>query len=70
MNYLSKDQNWADETTIYWFEEECSGEIYDIADNNGFIKPLDCDGTPIEGDDYLVNKLLTECVITEEMRAE
>ena len=46
MNYLSKDQNWADETTIYWFEEEYFGEIYGMADNNGFLKPLDCDGTP------------------------
>ncbi len=44
--YLGKDQNWADETTIYWFSVDC--ENYGIAYNNGKTKLLDCDGCPVE----------------------
>jgi len=69
MKYSSKDQNYQDETTIYWFKDE-SNVFYGIADCNGKLTALDCDGMPIDYNNYLRDKVLSECVITEEMKAE
>jgi len=69
MNYQTKDQNSADETTIYWFRDDES-ELYGIADCNGKLTALDCDGMPIDYNENLRDKVLSECVITEEMRVE
>ena len=59
VEYNGKDQNWQDETTIYWFtlngkdygtEIRFSDSVYGLADNNGDTTLLDCDGCPmVEG---------------------
>lgn len=69
-NYIAKDQNQQDETTVYWFnvnhsDDDLSGE-YAVADNNGFKRLLDCDGCPCT-DDHHFNEILESCVITDEM---
>ena len=69
MNYISKDQNRADQTTIYWFENEES-EVYGISDCNGETTAIDCDGCPVDYNEVLKNKILESCVITDEMIAE
>ena len=59
VEYNGKDQNWQDETTIYWVtlngEDYGTGitfndSKYGLADNNGNISALDCDGCPIVED--------------------
>lgn len=67
MEYQTKDQNFADGTTIYWFKDG-EGELYGVADCNGRLTALDGDGMPIDYNDYLRDKVLNECVITEEMK--
>ena len=69
MKYLTKDQNWTDATTIYWFEDS-NGETFGISDCEGEKTALDCDGHPIDCNEQLKNRVLNECVITDEMIAE
>lgn len=72
--FTTKDQNYQDETTIYWFEitESSStwigmGEIYGVADCNSELTILDCDGCPV-GQEYqeILKNVLN---ITDEMIA-
>lgn len=70
--FTTKDQNYQDETTIYWFEimESSStwigqGEIFGVSDCNGELTILDCDGCPV-GQEYH-EKLKSVLIITEEM---
>lgn len=69
--YTTKDQNHADETTIYWFEitEENSrmeaGETFGASDCNGEITYVDCDGCPVCPEDEQILKNIL--VITQEM---
>lgn len=59
VEYNGRDQNWQDETTIYWFilngKDYGTGvtfdnSIYGLADNNGDITLLDSEGYPIVKD--------------------
>ena len=68
--YISKDQNSNDETTNYWFkvvhsDNDLSG-VYGVADNNGNIRLLDCDGCLCTNDHHF-HEILDHCVITDEM---
>ena len=59
VEYNGKDQNWQDETTIYWFTLDGKdygtgftfhNSVYGVADSNGNTSILDCDGCPmVEG---------------------
>lgn len=44
--FLTKEQDWQNETTRYWFL--VNGENYCIADNNGDLTLLDSEGYPID----------------------
>ena len=58
--YTTKDQNWNDETTTYWFDVD--GETYGVVDAGHDGKSVvDCDGVP--SDDYTADQF----EITEEM---
>ena len=46
INFIEKDQDWANETTRYWFDVD--GTNYCIADQNGDLTLLDDEGFPIE----------------------
>ena len=57
VEYNGKDQNGQDETTIYWFtlngKDYKTGITFDdskyaLADNNGNLAILDCDGCPMD----------------------
>jgi len=45
MRFLTKDQNLADETTVYWFDVD--GEEFGVSDCNGEKTVVDCDGCPV-----------------------
>jgi len=49
IKFVEKDQNWQEETTVYWFE--VGAETYAISDNYGILSMLDCDGCPINETD-------------------
>lgn len=40
----SKDQNWTDGTTTYWFDVD--GETYGVVESEGQRTVVDCDGAP------------------------
>ena len=74
--YESKDQNWTDEQTIYWFYVE--GEGADIDDgllgvvegrNAGIV---DDEGAPMEGTycEHTIRTIRGALIVTNEMRAE
>lgn len=67
MNYqhFTTDQNFADETTIYWFKG--NGETYGVSDCHGYQTIVDCDGCPVNTDDAVNVHLLTDLVVTNEM---
>lgn len=69
--YISKDQNFQDETTIYWFDVEFSmypegSGTYGVFHNHekGL---LDCDGAPLNMSDPVPAAIFDACVITDEM---
>lgn len=69
MKYKTKDQNWADQTTTYWFENE-DGEMFGIVEGGHDSDVIDCDGMPIDYNEQLKNTVKEQCIVTEEMRAE
>ena len=62
ITYESKDQNYQDETTIYWFNVD--GELWGISDTNGERKLVDFENYPYD-DSQLFDELSN--MITEEM---
>lgn len=78
VNYISKDQNFNNETTIYWFEidgtdygseKTFDNETFGVADCNGHLAVVDNDGCPVLND-YIEMVVLRECKITDEMIGE
>ena len=68
-NYLSKDQNWQDETTIYWFE--CSGEfegLYGVAESCGELSIVDNECVPLDEGNYDYRKLSDVLIVSDMMR--
>lgn len=74
-NYISKDQNFQNESTTYWFildgmdygtEKTFESETFGIVDCNGKKSVVDVDGAPV-ANEYTVAIVLRECKITEEM---
>jgi len=70
--FTGKDQNWQDETTIYWFSVESmdyrieSGG-YGIADNSGTLTPVNSDGSPIDYNEHEAVAVLSLCQINDDM---
>lgn len=61
--YISKDQNWNDGTTTYWFD--VNGETYGVVDAGYDAKAVvDCDSVPTT--DFITDNF----EITEEMIAD
>jgi hypothetical protein len=61
IKFIDKEQDWANETTRYWFDVE--GDEYCIADQNGEFTLLDSDGCPTlnsQADQYLFKALMVK----------
>ena len=78
VNFNGKDQNWMNETTVYWFEIDGTDygtektfdcQMFGIADCNGHLTVVDIEGYPVLNE-YVVNIVLRECKITDEMIME
>ena len=80
MKYFSKDNNYSDGSTTYWFEVEESaaeylstinalaGDVYGISDCSGFLTVVDDESYPIGGNEFVCDYLLSNCVITDEIK--
>ena len=66
VTYLSKDQNWADESTTYWFDID--GETWGVVESCGESSIVDCDGCPDNQSTEIESALLG--AVTDEMRME
>ena len=64
--FITADQNWQDETTIYWFDMD--GEMYGMVEGEG-AGAVDCDGCPIDYNDALRAEVERNCIVTDEIRA-
>ena len=65
--YISKDQNWANESTTYWFEFD--GAEVGVVESGSETYPVDHNSQPIENEN-LEAQIMAACVVTDEMRAE
>lgn len=71
--YTSKDQNWQEHQTIYWFDvedDEGELEIFGICEDDMGARPLDEDGCPIDYNELLASRVMDNCIVTDEMRSE
>ena len=64
--YHSKDQNWMNGSTTYWFDID--GELYGVVEGEG-AGVVDSDGHPIDYNDDLRSDVERSCTVTDEMRA-
>ena len=72
--YAGKDNNYGDQTTVYWFDVDFGDEdsgMFGVVESGGYQTFVDCDGCPIGGlsCEYAVRHLLEQAV-TDAMRAE
>jgi len=77
--YLTKDQNWQDETTIYWFEltgtdygtgVEFDGQTFGVAESGPDSMIVNADGAPLVDGDHEEIAVRKHCLVTDELRAE
>lgn len=71
--YTGKDQSWQDQQTVYWFEvenDEGETETFGICENDTGAHPLDADGAPIDYNELLGRRVISACVVTDEMRTQ
>ena len=64
--YISKDQNWNDGTTTYWFDVD--GTEYGIVQDGPDAYPVDYNSLPI-ANEHEASKIIESCVVTDSMRA-
>lgn len=65
--YISKDQNYQNEQTIYWFDVD--GEQYGVSEQSHSISVVDCDGFPVNTQDGKNAELgCLPCFVNDTMR--
>jgi len=76
--FIEKDQNWQNETTIYWFELsgedqgteiEFDGETFGIAESGPDSCVVDSEGFPLTEGDHQTIAVRNTIEVTDEMRA-
>ena len=70
--FISKDQNFQDEQTIYWFNVEGTKNndedgVWGVFQSGGETGLVDCDGCPCNTDDSHIAEVFRACDVTEEM---
>jgi len=66
--FISKDQNWQNESTTYWFKLD-DGDVYGVCESGGTDAVLDADGCPLTEGDGLTIAVRRACVVTDELRS-
>lgn len=68
--FIGADQNWAEETTIYWFriegDSDLAGKEFGIAESGPMSTVVDSDGAPLDYSDR--RRVAAACVVTDELR--
>lgn len=79
VEFKSKDQNWQQESTTYWFEltgsdegtgREFDGDVFGVVESGKDSKIVDCDGCPLTAGDAQEIAVKRHAAVTAEMRAE
>lgn len=79
VEFKSKDQNWQEGSTTYWFEltgedfgTDCvfDGEWFGVCESGSDSRILEWDGCPMTVGDRAEIAAKRHCVVTDEMRAE
>lgn len=65
--FTSKDNNWMEGTTTYWFSFE--GETFGIVEDGPTSSVVDYEGYPLDTNEYMLIRVKRTCVVTDEMRA-
>lgn len=74
-----KDQNWADGTTVYWFElnghDDATGvefedDVFGVVESDEPAVIVDYDGFPVNTCDHEGMAAQRLCVVTDAMREE
>ena len=77
--YTTKDQNWQDETTTYWFEVDghdngtgmsFENQVFGIAESGNDNTVVDCDGSPCTEGDAATIAVRKVSIATDDMRME
>jgi hypothetical protein len=75
VEFKSKDQNWEQEATIYWFEltgsdfgTEFDADMFGVSESGGESRILDCEGAIIKVGDSVEKAVKRHCIVTNEMR--
>ena len=77
--FIGKDQNWQEESTIYWVQLTgtdngtgitFSESNFGICESGPESWVLDCDGNPMTEGDHETIAVLNHVKITDEMRSE
>lgn len=77
--FTGKDQNWEEESTIYWFtlsgadhgtDVEFDDETFGIEESGDETRVLDADGAPLTDSDYTTIAVRKTAVVTDEMRQQ
>jgi hypothetical protein len=66
--FLSKDQHWQDEKTVYWFDLD--GQTVGISESGPDSTPVDSEGYPIDTNEWRARSVTEACIVTDEMRAD
>lgn len=73
--FSSKDRNWQNESTTYWFvingtdrgtEKSFDNQTFGIVDCNGDKSVVEADGSPTSNE-YITQIVLRDCKITDAM---
>jgi hypothetical protein len=76
--FTSKDQNWIEESTVYWFSLEgddhnsgknFEGDVFGVRECGPDSQIVDSDGATVNYNDSLRNCVQRLCVVTDAMRA-
>ena len=72
--FISADQNFAEETTIYWFriegDSDLAGKEFGIAESGTTSTVVDSDGAPLDYSDHDRRRVAAACIVTDEIRAK
>lgn len=66
--YVSKDQNWGNDSTTYWFDVD--GTQYGVVEAGPESYPVDHNSHPIDDNEALARQIVSACIVTDGMRSE
>lgn len=79
VQFISKDQDWSNESTTYWFklegqdygtQIEFDGDVFGVVESGPDSSIVDCDGAPLTRGDGIEIAARRYCIVTDGLRAQ